>query len=433
LGELDKAYFADTVQAYPPAVKKPALRSHRNIQKARDVLLAAVKTKLATLNPADALNELKTIRKTLKNDLIMASIPVASERDAFRIFETLNDRGLRLSVPDLLLNFLMGKADSDVSRSAVREHWNEMVQGMGRKDINRFLRHMWVSKYGDLKNIDLFTALKAHIEEKGISSVDFAQSCADECGRYIELLNADATILGEAAPHINTLVRELEIESSLPLLLAAYRSFSLKELATITRWLLVFVTRYSIVVRLDSSGMETVFFKLARDVRAKMADKKNVKGTFAEIKKTLSDNAPSNGQVKESVAKLILDPEEAVYVVTRIARHMQTGTKELSLGEANVEHVFPKKPSEEWKDADELEPYLWHLGNLTILGKRLNTSAASKGYKAKRTDYQKSELIMTQQLAEKFAEWDGQAIEKRAESLSPYITEIWNFDNPSRV
>jgi hypothetical protein len=112
---------------------------------------------------------------------------------------------------------------------------------------------------------------------------------------------------------------------------------------------------------------------------------------------------------------------------------MQTGTKELSLGEANVEHVFPKKPSEEWKDADELEPYLWHLGNLTILGKRLNTSAASKGYKAKRTDYQKSELIMTQQLAEKFAEWDGQAIEKRAESLSPYITEIWNFDNPSRV
>jgi hypothetical protein len=379
--------------------------------------MAAVKTKLATLSPADALNELKIIRKTLKNDLIMASIPVASERDAFRIFETLNDRGLRLSVPDLLLNFLMGKADSDTSRGAVREHWNEMVQGMGRKDINRFLRHMWVSKYGDLKNIDLFTALKAHIEEKGISSTDFAESCADECGRYIELLNADATILGQAAPYINTLVRELEIESSLPLLLAAYRSFSLKELATIAQWLLVFVTRYAIMVRLDSSGMETVFFKLARDVRAKMSDKKTAKSTFAVIKKTLNDNAPSDGQVKEAVTRLVLDPEEAVYVIAKIARHMQTGTKELTLGEANLEHIFPKKPSDEWKDTADLEPYLWHLGNLTMLGKRLNTSAASKGYKAKRTDYEKSELAMTQQLAKKFADWDSHTIEKRRNRL----------------
>jgi uncharacterized protein with ParB-like and HNH nuclease domain len=168
LGELDKAYFAETVQADPPIAKKPTLRSHRNIEKAREILTGAVKTNLATLNPADALTELKAIRKSVRTDLVMASIPVASERDAFRIFETLNDRGLRLSVPDLLLNYLMGEAGSDAERSRVREHWNEMVQGMGKKDINRFLRHMWVSKYGDLKNIDLFTALKAHIGEKGM-------------------------------------------------------------------------------------------------------------------------------------------------------------------------------------------------------------------------------------------------------------------------
>src|SRR5258708_3102211 len=157
--------------------------------------------------------------------------------------------------------------------------------------------------------------------------------------------------------------------------------------------------------------METVFFKLARDVRAKMADKKNSKTCLGDIKKILNDNSPTNGQVTESVKKLILDQEEAVYILSRIARHLQTGTKEIALGEANLEHIFPKKPSGEWKNTGELEPLLWHLGNLTMLGKRLNTTAASKGYKKKKVDYKKSELIMTKQLANKFSDWNKQTIE----------------------
>ena len=46
-----------------------------------------------------------------------------------------------------------------------------MLEQMGRRDINRFLRHMWVSKYGDLKSQDLFTALKARIENDNIGSM----------------------------------------------------------------------------------------------------------------------------------------------------------------------------------------------------------------------------------------------------------------------
>jgi Protein of unknown function (DUF1524) len=68
-----------------------------------------------------------------------------------------------------------------------------------------------------------------------------------------------------------------------------------------------------------------------------------------------------------------------------------------------------------------------------MLGKRLNTSAASKGYKSKLPDYKKSELVITQRLAKDFSDWTPPTIEKRAESLTPDITEIWNFENPSRA
>ncbi len=436
LGDLDKAFFSAAIQTYPPSSKKitPTLRSHRNIQTAHDIVLAKVKAMIAGRGPKEALEELKMVRKIVRTDLIMASIPVTSERDAFRIFESLNDRGLRLSVPDLLLNYLMGKADSS-ERSTVREHWNDMMQSMGKRNANRFLRHMWVSKYGDLKNIDLFTALKTHIEEHKIKSVEFAQSCAEECERYVELLNADPAVLGEASQFIGALIRELEVDSSLPLLLAIYSTMTPADLTAVTKYLLVFVMQYSVIVKLDSGDMESALFKLARDVRAMVVNKEPAKNILAFIKKVLSSQAPTPKIVKESISGLSLSPEEAVYMLSRIARHMQTGTKEIALGEANLEHIFPKKPSDEWSksEIEKLEPQLWHLGNLTMLGRRLNTSAASKGYKTKTTEYKKSELVMAQELAKKFSKWDTKSVVERAQSMTKAITEIWDFDNPSRV
>lgn len=143
LGEMDLLYFTETVQTDPPAKKKPTLRSHRNIQKAAQLLMDLLRKKIAGIAPPKALTLLQELYQTIRSDLVMACIPVASERDAFRIFETLNDRGLRLSVPDLLLNYLMRIAHGDDERRQIRDFWNEMLEQMGRRDINKFLRHMW--------------------------------------------------------------------------------------------------------------------------------------------------------------------------------------------------------------------------------------------------------------------------------------------------
>ena len=438
LGELDKTYFTETVQNDPPAPRKAALRSHRNIQKAHEVLEKAVREHIGGANEVEALAKLKRLRRILKSELIMACIPVTSERDAFRIFETLNDRGLRLSVPDLLLNFLMRIADSndaDAKRSQIRDFWNEMLEGMGRQDINRFLRHMWVSKYGDLKGQDLFSALKTHIEEKKVDPVDFARSCSEECARYVELWKANEEHLGGAAPYIRTLVRDLGFEAALPLLMASYPVFHPTDLKTIVQWLLVFVTRYSIVVGLDPSGLETTFFRLAREIRERMPNADaNAKPCLTHIKETLVKQAPSDDQVKASVGDLSLYPGEASYLLSRIATRMQTETKEVKIDESNLEHVFPKKPSAEWEHPEELEPFLWHLGNLTMLGQRLNDAVENKGYPAKRAYYQStSELVMAQNLAKTYDVWNEETIRDRAKKLAPYITEVWNFNNPSRV
>ena len=447
MGEMDRLYFEETIQKDPPEKRKPTIRSHRNIQQAKNILADSLRKQISPLDPPNALNLLKALFQTVRSDLVMASIPVASERDAFRIFETLNDRGLRLSVPDLLLNYLMRVAKSDVERNQLRDFWNVMLEQMGRRDINRFLRHMWVSKYGDLKAQDLFSALKKHIEAISVESVDFTRTCAEECEAYNHLLDHDEKHLGDAAPHVRALLQRLDAQAALPLLLSCHRVFTLADFERVAKWLLVFVTRYSVLVRLDSSGLETVLFELARGVRDIMKSdpdkptdlKQQTKVCLAYIKETLVKNAPSNDQIIAAVPSLELTSDEAQYIVSRLASRLQTDTKEVTIDEANLEHIYPKHPSEtEWggkAKQEVLDPYLWYLGNLTMFGERLNKDAAkNKEYKDKRPIYeQRSELEMTQAVARTYSDWDETKIVDRAEKLTPLVLEIWNFDNPSRV
>ncbi len=160
LGELDKLYFEQTIQKDPSEAPIAKLRSHTAIDSARKLLEESLRAETAGLDPTSSLKYLKELLQVLRSDLIMASIPVKSERDAFQIFETLNDRGLRLSVPDLLLNYLMSASSTDEEQKQIRGFWNEMVNEMGQRDMNRFLRHHWVSRFGDLKSKIRFPPLK---------------------------------------------------------------------------------------------------------------------------------------------------------------------------------------------------------------------------------------------------------------------------------
>jgi hypothetical protein len=271
MGETDSLFFRESIQLDPPTNSKPKLLTHRNIKTARTTLLEKVTALVGPIGPQmDAVKSLailKELKQTLVSDLIMARVPVNSQEAAFKIFTTLNDRGLRLSPPDLLLSYLMETAP-DNDRKDIRNTWTEMIQKMGTHDIHHFLRHMWVSNYGDLKKDDLFTALRNHIDKKQLSNLDFARLCGDECDNYIHLVVVDEGELpADSAPFVRALTRELSFHASLPLLLSGYSFLQPADFVHMAQYLLVFVTRYSIIGNRDSAGMEDLLFKLAREVR----------------------------------------------------------------------------------------------------------------------------------------------------------------------
>jgi hypothetical protein len=92
--------------------------------------------------------------------------------------------------------------------------------------------------------------------------------------------------------------------------------------------------------------------------------------------------------------------------------------------DANLEHVFPINPSTDWKNVAELEPYKWHIGNLTVLSTRLNRDAANSGFAKKQTYYTQSELKLTQELT-KSTDWNKAEVLKRASALASIVTKNW--------
>lgn len=446
LGQTDALFFREYIQRDEKPTIKPKIRTHKNIVQSRKILIDNLKAITGTITPStDALkviDELKAFRKILLSDLIMARIPVTSSRAAYSIFETLNDRGLRLSGPDLLLNYLMGNAP-DEDLQVIQDLWTEMIQRMGTHDINVFLRHMWISKYGDLKEVDLFTALKTDIESNKIASLDFVRLCADECENYVQLIDVNEEEIGrDSTPFVRALVKELHLYSALPLLLSCYPHIKNQDFASVVKLLLVFVVRYSIIGNLESASMEDLFFRLAREAReileSEKVDKATIRRCIHHIKTRLVALSPDDTTLKLRVPDLVMDAGDAKYVVNRIARHIQSPTKEITLHESNVEHIFPQNPEpDEWggkETQEKLEEYLWHLGNLTIFGRRMNRKAANKEFEIKREQYeQKTEVIMTKELAQNYTFWDETTIKDRAAKLTDKVLEIWNFDNPSRV
>ena len=239
-------------------------------------------------------------------------------------------------------------------------------------------------------------------------------------------------------PNVRSLIKGLDAQSALPMLLSAYVKFDTPDFNKIVKWLLVFIAR-AVFTDLDSSGIETLLFGLARSIRAiPEGDAKAKIAKLGEIKDTLKKSAPTKEQIEASVERIILPNDSAEYIIRKLSDAMESKTKESTTGrESNLEHIFPLSPTDtEWGGPENqatLEPYTWHLGNLMMLGERLNNKSKNMEYELKRPIYAKSELAMARKVAEDYEAWTKSTIEDRANKLAPLLTVVWDFDNPSRV
>lgn len=171
--------------------------------------------------------------------------------------------------------------------------------------------------------------------------------------------------------------------------------------------------------------LETVFYDTAREIRAQAGSKVISNKVLKAARAKLAKLNPADSLVQQKFEELLMSKSEASWFMTQLANAQQSKTREIGMDKANVEHIFQQNADAAWPNRTSLEPFIWHVGNLTILGKRINSKAQNKSFTDKcKEHYSKSEIKMTKDLL-KETSWDEIIIRNRAKALAKIAIQIW--------
>jgi len=141
LNRYDRDFFKREVLEFREgnyAPPEPSMESHRLIRKAREFFVTKFEEKFARIADAQASHQWALrIQAVLTNNVSVVAVFSADEDNAATVFETLNDRGIGLSTPDLLRNLLLRRA-ADAQREEIIGLWGQILQIGGREGIAAF-------------------------------------------------------------------------------------------------------------------------------------------------------------------------------------------------------------------------------------------------------------------------------------------------------
>ena len=192
LNIYDREFFRREVQEVAESASarpEASLGSHTLIRNARNYLAGKFEEKYEELSRGKgAFDWALRIRKVLTDHVSVVAVASTDEENASAVFETLNDRGIGLSAPDLLRNLLLRRANES-ERAEIISGWQVVLEMEEDAKVDDFLRHYWLSHHGDVKTRSLYKEIRHYVISKNESSVVFTRSLKKSASLYRDLVS----------------------------------------------------------------------------------------------------------------------------------------------------------------------------------------------------------------------------------------------------
>jgi hypothetical protein len=408
--------------------------SHDRLTDAMRICREHVAKIIAQYGKADQAKRLYEWIAFLRDSAIIIEIRVPDSFNAYTLFETLNDRGLRASQADILKNYLFGKAQDRINEVAPK--WAAMTSILESVDVDdlvlTFLRHHWISENGPTVEKELADKIREKITGRQ-QTVDMAKSLASNAVDYAALFSPlEHTGWPKYEKHtrayIYIITRVLQIEQIRPLLLAIITKIDPKEAATAFQLCLAWSVRFLIAGGGGGGVLDRHYGLRAKEISSgdiktasAMADKmKGIVRTDAEFLEGLRRARIS----KSHLARYYL---RAIELKRADERRPELGGIIEDAGTYNLEHVMPLRPSQSWNLSDEIiQGYAKRLGNMTLLDPSMNVDLDNKTFDEKVPIYKTSPLLITQEVGD-FKKWGPDEIEQRQAALASDAVTIWKI------
>jgi hypothetical protein len=355
----------------------------------------------------------------------------------FKLFETLNARGLTASQTDILKNYLFDKGKDRLAD--LQTSWTSMVSTIdeiGEDDLLiNYIRHYWIVHHGPTTARELGDNIQEAIksERQAVDTVKALDSFASD---YIALL------MPREHPQFNefsnntrnciyTITNELKIAQILPLLLAIKKYLPKEEAERAFRLCLSWCVRFLICggggggfldrhYGLRAMEISTGEIKTAKELSNKMVTKRG------------------DDPIVPSDAVFRANFEVANVKKTHLQRYYLRAIDLHLAGEkypqfvpnedtkaVNIEHVLPVVPSSDWNvPADIAESYYKRIGNMCLMGSQVNVKIGNKTFQEKKPFFKDSPFLTTQEIAT-YEKWGPEEIKDRQEKLANLAPKVW--------
>lgn len=426
LNIYDREYFRAEVQderkGHQPR-PTPRLKSHGLVLKARNYFAERVREEQQNAGGGKpGFDRNLRIQRVLCDHMSVVVVSSTDEDNAAAVFETLNDRGIGLSTPDLLRNLLLRRAPSDDARQRIVTAWQTILGIADEASVEDFLRHYWVSERGDVRARKLYREIKDTILAENVESLQLSLDLAETAPLYRDIVRARET--DKELQRLLEGIRNLGAKVTYPALLSGYAAASEDESKNRVRDLASALTalfvRHNVISGRESTTLESTVF----DVASKLRTSKDFDAAITSLRAFAPDAKDFVTRFKRASVSRIA----TIRYLLREIEHEKRRTQELAVDgsdRVHVEHIYPQTPQgERWPNHSQV---INRLGNHTLLGKRLNTSIKNSGFDTKKAKaYETSDILMTQQLAN-FDHWDTATIDQRQAELSTWVLDIWKF------
>lgn len=404
------------------------------------------------------------LKQVLLHKIPVISMLLDKDDDEQEIFDTINSLGVRLTIGELLKNYLF-KEDSLVALYESKwlavfendeeqvEYWGtERSSGRVKRDNMELLLYCFliIETKKEIRLERLFKEYKAYLKDKTADEKkEFLLRLSDLATIYSKIPQEKELIeikYSDQEKRFFHLLENLEITTIFPLVLYLrkniadkqdlLKSFSLLESFLALRQICKFTTKnynnlFIQIIRTldkpvdkDDPTARDISSSHLREILSGFSEFGNRFPTELEVVEAFNTSVLSNKQAGEILFLIALKDIDSEY----------SDSKSLSSKSFSVEHMMPKKWEENWgdPDLDELDKYkrkqkLLTLGNLTLITKNLNSKLRNQAWSdKKKTLKEYSSLKMTTAFLDK-DDWNESTIEERAAMLANKAVEIWKW------
>ena len=431
LNETDNAFYQDyLVQLREPLNPRALPKSNRLLWNCFRYFAGQLDSLEDLRDDGQAMAGL--LSETVARQILFILITVDDELNAYTVFETLNARGLGLTTTDLLKNYLFSRIRVAADLEALQRRWRSLVATVNQERFPEFLRYHLLCEQPKVRSQRLFKLVR----DRTRTAADVFK-LIDDLERRAELFAAISdphhgywTDLPDAKEYIRDLTL-FRVRQAMPLLFAAWESFSGNDFVRVLKLVSVISFRYTVVSGLNTNILESVYHRAAKAVMDGSAD--TPAAVFDHLKPIYVDD----DRTRQNFALLVVNTRGqrkklAKYVLARLEQDTAGRACDPETDPGTIEHILPENPADAWEEAfpaERWEASIYRLGNLTLLEPAANRNVGNSIYTSKLDAYRNSAYALTRQLPEMAPErWTPELMDERQRRIAERAVHLWRSD-----